>query len=202
MTLEENRTSRDYLFGRLLAIADRIEGKALYNAKEYRETTAARLMQRFANYPLSTWRTIELALAPYKTRLRRLRGGFIPSMEKLIDDIMELFQVDDFMKDIPLSGEFLLGFSCQRKVLLSYKQRYHEYLKSEKWLKIRAKVLEEADGRCQNVRPDGNKCGAIATIVHHPAYDNIFHESPNELKAVCRLCHESIHGIETDNEPI
>ncbi len=34
MSLEEQRTTRDYLFGRLLAIAERIEQSALYVAGE------------------------------------------------------------------------------------------------------------------------------------------------------------------------
>ena len=51
MSLEEDRTTRDYLFGRLLAIADNIERLALLAAGEDRETNAARLMQRFADHP-------------------------------------------------------------------------------------------------------------------------------------------------------
>ncbi|MBI4249843.1 MAG: type I-C CRISPR-associated protein Cas8c/Csd1, partial [Elusimicrobia bacterium] len=73
MALEENRTSRDYLFGRLLAVAERIEQIALYVTQEPRDTNAAKLMQRFAAHPCSTWRTIELSLVPYKTRLRSKR---------------------------------------------------------------------------------------------------------------------------------
>jgi len=76
MTLETDRTSRDYLYGRLLAIAEHIEGRALYVGGETRDTTAAKLMQRFADRPASTWRTIELALTPSKSRLRAKRAGF------------------------------------------------------------------------------------------------------------------------------
>ena len=65
MTLETDRRTRDYLYGRLLAIAENIESRALFVARETRDTTAARLMQRFADRPYSTWRTIELALVPY-----------------------------------------------------------------------------------------------------------------------------------------
>ena len=52
MALDENRTTRDYLYGRLLAIADDLEQWALKKANEDRPTTAARLMQRFATIPL------------------------------------------------------------------------------------------------------------------------------------------------------
>jgi CRISPR-associated protein Csd1 len=114
MALELERTSRDYLFGRLLAIAERIEGYALYLAKEKRETTAARMMQRFADRPHSAWRTIELALVPYKTRLRNLRPSFLYVRERDLDEVLGAFKADDFMRDTPLTAEFLLGYHCQR----------------------------------------------------------------------------------------
>lgn len=117
MALEQDRTSRDYLYGRLLAIAENIEGRALFVAGERRETTAARLMQRFADRPFSTWKTIELALSPYKTRLRTQRAGFLHGMEALLDEVMALFIAADFSKDCQLSGEFLLGYHCQRQAL-------------------------------------------------------------------------------------
>jgi CRISPR-associated protein Csd1 len=117
MGLETERTTRDYLYGRLLALADHIEGRALHVGGESRDTTAAKLMQRFAQRPASTWRTIELALAPAKSRLRAKRGGFMHEMEKLHDQIVCAFQVNDFTNDSPLSGEFLLGYHCQREAL-------------------------------------------------------------------------------------
>ena len=117
MTLETDRRTRDYLYGRLLAIAENIESRALFVARETRDTTAARLMQRFADRPYSTWRTIELALVPYKTRLRASRGGFLFKMDLLLDDVMGAFSGDDFTQDAPLSGEFLLGYHCQRQAL-------------------------------------------------------------------------------------
>jgi len=117
MALELDRTSRDYLFGRLLAVADRIEGLALHLADEKRDTNAAKLMQRFADHPYSTWRTIELSLAPYKTRLRARSPGFLVNMEILIDGIVCVFSGQDFMSEARLSGEFLLGYHCQRQAL-------------------------------------------------------------------------------------
>ena len=117
MALELDRTSRDYLFGRLLAVADRIEGLALHLADEKRHTNAAKLMQRFADHPYSAWRTIELSLVPYKTRLRARSPGFLVNMEKLIDGIVCAFNGQDFMSETRLSGEFLLGYHCQRQAL-------------------------------------------------------------------------------------
>jgi CRISPR-associated protein Csd1 len=117
MSLEENRTTRDYLFGRLLAIAENIESHALYLAREKRDTNAAKLMQRFADHPCSTWRSLELALTPYKTRLRANRPSVLVKREKLLDSVIGMFSGEDFINDSKLSGEFLLGYHCQRSAL-------------------------------------------------------------------------------------
>ena len=117
MTLEKDRTTRDYLFGRLLAIAERIEEIALHVGGEQRPTTAARLMQRFADRPSSTWRNIELALQPYMQRLQGRRAGFLTNRKKDLDAVMAAFQPDEFTNDHSLTGEFLLGYHCQRMAL-------------------------------------------------------------------------------------
>jgi len=117
MSLETDRTTRDYLYGRLLAVADRLEGLALYAAGENRDTNAAKLMPRFANHPYSTWTQLELLLTPYKSRLRVKRPQKLVELEKLLQDIMNAFVGDDFRNDKKLSGEFLLAYHCQNKDL-------------------------------------------------------------------------------------
>lgn len=117
MALEPDRRTRDYLYGQLLAIAESIEQAALNVVKEPRDTSAARLMQRFADRPFSTWKTIELALGPYKSRLRAKRGGLLFKREELLDATMVKFDTGDFVSDAPLSGEFLLGYHCLRQTL-------------------------------------------------------------------------------------
>lgn len=119
MALEENRITRDYLFGRLLAIADNIEQRALHVAGEKRDTNAAKLMQRFADHPFSTWRSIEGALTPYKSRLRAKRPAVLLERDKLLDLVIGMFNTEDFVSDSKLSGEYLLGYHCQRAALWS-----------------------------------------------------------------------------------
>lgn len=117
MALERDRHTRDYLFGRLLALADHLEGRALKVAGEPRETNAAKLMHRFADRPYTTWLSIETSLPPYRTRLRVNRPGFLLRVEKELDEVMNCFAPDDFLSDQRLSGEFLLGYHCQRSAL-------------------------------------------------------------------------------------
>lgn len=113
LALEENRTSRDYLFGRLLAVEQQYENAALRKAGQERETNAVRYMQQFSMHPSKTW------LMLYKDKLpayrRHLEPRFVNWFEKQIQDISALFKDDDYMNDKPLSGEFLLGYQCQLK---------------------------------------------------------------------------------------
>ena len=111
MSLDTQNRSRDYLYGRLLAVAENTESYALYLAGEKRATTAERYMQRFAEHPFATWRNIELALKPYQ---ERLRNNGKDTGAQAIGEIMELFATGDFTCDDKLSGEFLLGYHCQK----------------------------------------------------------------------------------------
>jgi len=86
----------------------------LSDAEKGRPTNAARLMQRFADHPCSTWRTIELSLTPYRAKL----GGKTKKYDEEQKEIMNFFVAEDFVKDTPLTGEFLLGYHTQRTELM------------------------------------------------------------------------------------
>ena len=123
VALQTDYNSRDYLYGRLLAVAEDIESLALYIAGEKRNTTAQRYMQQFANRPFTTWRNIELALKPYENRLKSNRAGYLANMQDLLDQIMSRFDVEDFNNDSALSGEFLLGYHSQKMQIKLDKQQ-------------------------------------------------------------------------------
>ncbi|WP_298268687.1 type I-C CRISPR-associated protein Cas8c/Csd1 [Geobacter sp.] len=117
MALDRELRSRDYLYGRLLALAEHLEERALYVGGEKRSTSAEKLMQRFADRPYSTWRILETGLTPYKVRLNSRRRGFLNAVQQEIDSVCVLFETDNFTSDKRLSGEFLLGYHCQRAAL-------------------------------------------------------------------------------------
>lgn len=115
MALEKDRKTRDYLYGRLLAVGERVEDTALYIAKESRDTTASKLMQRFGDRPFSTWKTIETSLVPYFSRIKAKWPGVQSELKDSLDEIIGIFDPIDFVNDSRLSGEFLLGYHCQRQ---------------------------------------------------------------------------------------
>lgn len=138
VALQENYTSRDYLYGRLLAIAEDIESLALYVAGENRVTTAQRYMQQFANRPFSTWRNIELSLDPYMKRLKNNRPDYLFNKQNLLNDVMSKFDINDFNNNTPLSGEFLLGYHCQKMAFYLAKQTKKTDEKTDSNQKINA----------------------------------------------------------------
>lgn len=117
MSLDRTNTSRDYLYGRLLALAERLEEVALRAAGVNRPTTANRLMQRFASRPYETWLIIYKQLDPYMRQMKTSRPGFLTNINKELDAVMNLFKHEEFVSPKALTGEFLLGFHCQRLAL-------------------------------------------------------------------------------------
>ena len=116
LVLDKHCTDRNYLFGRLMAIADRLESYARYLQKDEsdkRPTNAVRYMSAFASKPLRTWKLIYHQLNPY---IQRLNGA--EWYQKQIDEIMSMFE-DNGFSDKPLDGKYLLGYSLQRRVFMS-----------------------------------------------------------------------------------
>ncbi|GGH79897.1 CRISPR-associated protein Csd1 [Pullulanibacillus pueri] len=126
VALDVNCKERDYLFGRLLAIADVLEKRALYSADEKRATNAIRYMNAFSRHPARTWQVIQANLQPYQARL----GDQVFSFNRLIDEVASDINLNDF-NDKPLSGLYLLGFYSQRHELFkSKKQKEKEQLEN------------------------------------------------------------------------
>jgi nucleoside 2-deoxyribosyltransferase len=73
----------------------------------------------------------------------------------------------------------------------SYKERYHDYLNSFQWKRLRKEKLHEAGGRCQLCNSSEQPIH-----VHHRTYDRVFHEELSDLIALCKPCHEKFHDIE------
>lgn len=119
MALDTQITDRDYLYGRLLAVADVLERSAL--GDEDRATSAIRYMNAFQSNPERTWNTIQKNLQPY---LMKLRGKSV-RYTKIIDEIGAKFEYEAF-NNKPLSGKYLLGFYSQRQDLYTAKDKKEE----------------------------------------------------------------------------
>ncbi len=125
MSLNVSKTTRDYLYGRLLAIAEYAES-SYYREKDrlinkeaddnddnksnVRTTNAKKYFEAFANHPCNTWRVIQLSLQPYLNRMNYKKSRFC---EKMIMDITCMFNDNDFNDNSALAPEFLHAYYCQ-----------------------------------------------------------------------------------------
>jgi CRISPR-associated protein Csd1 len=115
LKLDETCTDRNYLFGRLLAVAERIEmvsrWKKHISKAEERPTNALNYMSAFQAHPFMTWETIYRQIRPYRQHLNGAEW-----YQRQIDEIIAKFEPEDFSveSDKALNGKYLLGYSLQR----------------------------------------------------------------------------------------
>ena len=120
MKLDDKKVlhDRNFLFGRLLAVLDETETKAMYgdNDKE-RLTNAKRYWNAYSRRPARTYATIKRQVMPY---LKKLTNGQIAYLERITQEILSLMETEDF-NDSPLDELYLPGYYCQREEIRRYK---------------------------------------------------------------------------------
>lgn len=114
--MKENH-SRDYLFGRLLGVAEVMERNILKERNESRATNAMRYFNAFSQHPARTWQVIRKQLNPYFQRLGSDSGWYA----RLLQEIEAKMTVDQ-MTDDPLGPVFLLGYSSQIQDMYTKKE--------------------------------------------------------------------------------
>ncbi len=107
MAYDPNITDRSYLFGCLLAIADKAESEA-YDEQErnVRVTNARRFWNAFSQRPYMTWGIIEERLRPYMDKLGKAQVKY----SKWINDITARMDEKNFMNNNRLEPLYLLGY--------------------------------------------------------------------------------------------
>lgn len=121
MALDLENKSRDYLFGRLLGVAEVLERKELNRRKDKRATNAMRYLNAFSQHPARVWQTIRRQLHPYQVR----QGENVWFYNKLIREIEASFEEKDMTNDA-LGPKFLLGYSSQIEDLYTNKEPKEE----------------------------------------------------------------------------
>lgn len=110
MELDKTNRDRSYLYGRMLAVAERVE-RATYEKGETRITNAERYMQAFSRSPFRTWKIIWNNLQPY---MKQLKPATREYYKNLLGEITELFAYEDRISNGILDGKYLIGYDCQR----------------------------------------------------------------------------------------
>ena len=111
VALDKECKDRNYLYGRLLAVADRIEYRTYEKGQDdSKVTNAKRYMSTFAQRPFETWKVIRENIQPYLNKLKFKERRYY---ENVLDEINNSFEVKDFKDNKKLDGLYLLGFHSQ-----------------------------------------------------------------------------------------
>lgn len=114
MAIDYSNKDRSYLYGRLLAVADKAESDT-YEKEEKgkRVTNARRYWSSFASHPYRTWGIIEEKLRPYLDKLEFFAVGY----EKIIQEIMSKMDYETYTNPKALEPVYLLGYHQQMSEL-------------------------------------------------------------------------------------
>ena len=119
LALDTSNSNRDYLFGRLLAVAEQAE-RSTYDHDEGRETNAIRMQAAFAQRPLYAWRIIGEQLNPYFSKMKPGLRAFFKNIIGEISD--QLPPANDPELGKRLGDTYLLGYYHQRTALIRKKE--------------------------------------------------------------------------------
>ncbi len=124
MALDLDNCERSYLFGRLLAVADKAESDSYDETdKNKRITNARRYWQRFSTRPSQTWKVIEERLIPYINKLEKGKAVYYQS---LMNEIMRKFITDDYTSSKRLEPSYLLAYHNQSQEFYKSKKNKEE----------------------------------------------------------------------------
>lgn len=107
MAYDPNETDRSYLYGCLLAIADKAESESYdKDERNVRITNAKRFWNAFSQRPYQTWEIIEERLRPYLNKLGKSQVKY----DKWIHEIVSKMDTATFCDNRRLEPIYLLGY--------------------------------------------------------------------------------------------
>lgn len=125
MKLDRDCDDRSYLYGRLAAVAEKIETDT-YDSDEKRAPNALRYMNVLISSPFKTWRHIEVKINLYITKLASKKYGSYTYYEKELQEIYVNFKKGDFELAKPLDAMFFMGYYGEKDELYTSSKNKEE----------------------------------------------------------------------------
>ena len=134
--LNRENTDRSYLFGRLLALFERMEA-GTFGEKEERSTNAEKMWTSYTNHPATMMMRLRNLLKPYERKMatsEQNRGLYF----KLSRDISEVtnmlhdnYDMDSAEVNRPLDYGFIFGYEAQMRDIFTKRNKEKEEAKEE-----------------------------------------------------------------------
>ena len=112
--LDRTETDRSYLFGRLLALYEKLE-RATYSEEDRtkRETNSERYREVFVQRPGYGLATFEKKIQPYKKKLRISNFGLLNYFDREIGEVMGKLGKENLANNERLDEKYILGYYHQ-----------------------------------------------------------------------------------------
>lgn len=112
--LDRNETDRSYLFGRLLALYEKLE-RATFSEEDRtkRETNSERYREVFVQRPGYGLATFEKKIQPYKKKLRISNFGLLNYFDREIGEVMGKLGKENLANNERLDEKYILGYYHQ-----------------------------------------------------------------------------------------
>ncbi|MDY5729956.1 MAG: type I-C CRISPR-associated protein Cas8c/Csd1 [Eubacteriales bacterium] len=129
---EEAKQTRSYLYGRLLAIYEKVENDVLKvknTGGDIRSSNASRLWNAYVNKPNATMMTLEMKTKSYENTMaasKELRGYYYKLHKAKADIFRLLEEMADARSNAPLDDDFIFGYYAQTKDFYTKKENENE----------------------------------------------------------------------------
>lgn len=129
--LDTSKQDRNYLYGRLLAVYEKLEQDVLSSKisesedRNKRATNAERLWTAYTRMPDRTLKILEDKVRPYKERLIKNNYGLARFYDNIITEIMCLIREDENYekeKNRALNEDFVFGYYAQKQDFYTKKE--------------------------------------------------------------------------------
>lgn len=131
--LDANEQNRSYLYGRLLAVYEKLELDVLNNRvtdnKDRRATNAERLWSTYTKMPARTLKILEDKVRPYRESLIKSNYNGVKYYDGIITDVMcRLREAGNYEqeKNRALNEDFVFGYYAQRQSFYTKKENKQE----------------------------------------------------------------------------
>ena len=135
--LDVNEQSRSYLYGRLLAVYEKLERDALNSRgsdnKDRRATNAERLWSAYTKMPGRTLKILEEKVRPYREGLIKANYGSVKYYDGILADVTSrLREAENFeqVKNRALDEDFVFGYYAQKQDFYTKKEYRKEIMDS------------------------------------------------------------------------
>ncbi|TDM04008.1 type I-C CRISPR-associated protein Cas8c/Csd1 [Macrococcus carouselicus] len=119
--VNKEKTDRSYLYGRLLAVYERIEAST-FDSETKRVTNAEKFWTSYTNNPATIMQTLESKLKSYEKKLNQTKPGIYHTLIKEKNEIINMLH-DSSSEDLnsQLNYEFIFGYYAEIKYIFTKK---------------------------------------------------------------------------------